>query len=365
MTEKETILKKDYTLELPILSRRIPNIVTIIDDVLKSNQKNYPKSSHYPSSARVETKDGVVGACMRQQWYFWKGESPNFDISSLWKMDMGTAIHEWIDSKVSSDLLKDLFDGVYQEFTLEYKPDFMEHPVRGRIDNLIMSEKYGNFGLEIKSGYGANFTNPKFGILNNGPKDNHLLQALIYLYISKFSEEEKNEWMPFGEGEERPIPLPNLDFFVLFYLARDNAYRTFYVLDLLKPEELLETVGNIMSKETIEAIKDKSLVPVAVSTDKFFIYEDISFRNIIRSYALTEKYLEKDIRPPRDYYLNYRIATPDSRIDERKEKAFPIDDERVMIVNKRASDWRCSYCSMKIDCWILSEEEEESENQEN
>lgn len=358
--EKKMEIEK-YMVETPAINKITPNMINIIDDVLRDQREFRRKTSHYPSSARVETEDSIIGDCIRKQFYYWRNENLiEIDPSGLWKMDMGEAIHNWVDAKLNRELVSEIFDEVYQEFTIEYHPEFLKYPVRGRIDNLIVSEHFGNFGLEIKSGYGNAFTHKEYGVINAGPKISHLLQALTYLYISRFPQEEKDKWMSYGEDEERPIPLPNLDYFQLFYIARDNAYRTYFNIDILSYENIIEQFSNLLDESRIEKIKRNNYVPVVVGANgNTYIYEDITFKEIIKSYYKTEKYLEAGITPPRDFYLNFRLDNPDIRINTYTERIEPIDEETVMVMNKKASDWNCMYCPFNVKCWVEDEQEKQ------
>lgn len=315
---------------IPLTEQEIPNLINVFDGLLQQSEFR-KKTSHYPSSARVVTPEGVVGACLRQQYYYWMNEDViDFDVSSLWKMEIGNAIHEWVYKK-----LRDTFQ-VYPEYVVEYKPSFLKYPVRGRIDNLVVSEQFGSFGIEVKSGYGAGFTNRISGIKHAGPKPNHLLQALIYLYISKLPEELKNENMPLSEEDFRPIPLPELNFFILYYLARDNAYRTQFYLNIFPSEVILDFAGYYLPEHRIESLKKTNYVPIATDGVNLFIYEHVSFKNILMSYLECERYLEKNSPPPRDFNATFDYSSSTD----------------THILNRQGSDWNCSYCNFANKCWI-------------
>lgn len=326
-------MEEDFYGLLPLTEKQVPDLVRLIDTVLIRDDSTREKTSHYPSGARVVQRDGrVLGKCIRQQYYDWTLSEPgNFDVSSLWKMDMGNAIHEWIGDKLDEEFK------VVREYTVQYSPDFLKNPIRGRIDNLVVPSDRKAFGVEIKSGYGRGITNRKDGIKYAGPKDSHLLQALIYLYISRLPQEEKALYMPIDEQSNRPFECPELDFMVLYYLARDNAYRCTYYVDLINGEELCSKVGEMLSDERKEVIRGRDFVPIATDGKNVFIYEDISFREIVHSFMLVEKYIELKQLPARDYHLE-----------------FTLEDNKMLIVNSE-SDWQCKYCNYARRCWLWSE----------
>jgi hypothetical protein len=323
---------------LYMFDKEIPNVTNIIDKLLFQDNARREKTSHYPSGARIATNEGVVGACARQQYYTWAGEIEESseeveeDISGLWKMDMGNAIHEWIGKKLSKRFQ------VLSEYTVVYHPEFLKKPIRGRIDNLVISEEFGNFGVEIKSGYGKGITNRQGGVKYNGPKDSHLMQALIYLCISRLPDEEKEKYMPVDETLGRPISLPPLDFFVIYYIARDSAYRLSFYLDLMESEKVIERFGHILGENRTESLKTKKYVPVVSDGTSLYVLDDISFRGIVESFITIEQSVESKKLPNRDFNLQFFVENGE------------------MIVDRKGSDWQCSYCRFKKICYLRDSE---------
>jgi hypothetical protein len=336
LTRIESLTEVGY---LPMLDREVPNITNIIDKLLLLSNSPRKKSSHYPSGARVVAERGILGACARQQFYGWQGEAEEEkdnleeDISGLWKMDMGNAIHAWIGKKLHARF------NVVEEYPIEYHPEFLQNPVRGRIDNLILSEEFGNFGVEIKSGYGRGITNRESGVKYIGPKESHLMQAFIYLVVSRLPEEEKAKYMPLHIGDNpREFLLPPLDFFVIYYIARDNAYRTAFYLDLMDAETVLHRFGSILSEARQEVIRGKSFIPVVSDGKNIFVLEEISFRGIIESYADVEYHVTNNITPQRDFELHFTEINGQMNID------------------RKMSDWQCTYCGFKEICYLRDKE---------
>lgn len=294
------------------------------------------KSSHYPSGARIHKSDGtVIGSCIRSQYYSWKGEQEQeeIDTSGLWKMDIGNAIHEWVADKANK-VYK-----VTEEYPVVYHPEFMEYPIRGRIDSLVTDSPHGNFGIEIKSAYGRGITNKETGVKYVGPKMSHLMQAFIYLCISKLPQEDKEKYMPVDDV--RSFVLPELDFFMLFYIARDNAYRKQFFIKLMHGDAIIEKVGASLSEEKREALAGRDNILTVTDGTQLFIYEYISFREIVRSYMAVERYVSSNTVPPRDFTFEYNT------------------DSNGNLIAKPGTGWECSYCRFNRICWLRDIETEE------
>lgn len=149
------------------------------------DRESHDRTSHYPSDAE---------RCTRALWNDWNKVpiSDPIDLTALWKMQMGEAIH---------DQVAYLFTKVFTETANEisFKEDIgLKAKLSGRLDNLIIVDNE-MVGVEIKTSFGRGIVE----IAKEGkPKDEHLGQVALYL---KYSGVKK---------------------FILFYLGRDNAYRT-------------------------------------------------------------------------------------------------------------------------------------------
>lgn len=326
---KDTVLAKNQ-IRLNHIGVDAPDLIGLFDDILLNSRQFRVKSSHYPSGARIELDNGeVLGSCLRAQYYSWTGEAEQveLDTSGLWKMDIGNAIHEWIATK-SKEVME-----VYDEYPIVYHPDFMKYPIRGRLDNLVLNHSLGNFGIEVKSAYGRGMTNKDTGIKYQGVKIPHLMQAFIYLCISRLPEEEKAKYMPIDEN--RPFVLPPLDYFIIFYIARDNAYRKQFYVTMMDGDEIIENAEGMYDELYTAKLRELKNVCVVTDGASLYVYENIRFRDIVKSYWMVEQFVNDGEVPSRDFTFDFKEG-----------------EDGNLYPTKQNTGWECSYCRFNQICWV-------------
>ena len=143
--------------------------------------------------------------------------------------------------------------------------------------------------LRTKTGYSRYFTS-KTGIKKTGPRIEDLMQIAVYLYC-----------------------VEDLEAFYLIYFARDNAYRTEFVI----------------TKENIP----------------------INFWDIVKRWQELEKCLQGLTLPPRDYQIEYPQEVVEKLYTDYLEKTKakkPLSLKAWRSAHK--GDWQCSYCQYKDIC---------------
>ncbi len=242
------------------------NTISILDEYLFESEikKNREKvmSSHHPSS---------VSSCLRALYYRWK----NAEITDptqpkdIWRMYMGTWVHQ-----MYANLLKETGMTVEAEVELTYHDERLAYPIHGFLDNMIVVNGI-KYGVELKTvfGYGA-----KAIQISGKPREQDEMQMKTYLSI-----------------------MPELDYMIASYLARDSFYRTEFMFTMNKEER-------------------KSFLDFIVS--KFMRLED---------------YVEQNVLPDREYQVCI------------KDREFK---DSVQYKNtKYKSDWQCMYCNRRSLCW--------------
>lgn len=276
---------------------KIPKILNALDDVIieevkaqKERRKGYPYR-HNPSSASIKLPDGrIVGKCLRQLYYKAKEEKAvkAVDTTNYLQMKFGDAIHNAILSRIQK--VKGLTTLV--EVGTRTIIDPLTKEVSFRMDGLATQDDGTVGGIEIKTTQGRSLTGKThgvgWGIKYKGPKEDHLLQVISYFNLHRA-----------------------IKWFVLIYLARDNAYRLEY--------------------------------HITRDGDKYFLngaeIKDLNFEGIKRRWMELEAYIEKNEVPPRDFKVFL-----DSEGNIQKTKTT----KGVLI----KSDWQCLYCPYAEElCW--------------
>ena len=273
-------------------------------------RQSWPKTAHYPSEA---TK------CRRYLWYKWVGEGASnpTDATGLWKMNIGTSIHDRVqntiqtiaqDSELSGDfglsgcsVDVELRTGeVWVDGSDQWGGVELKYPVRGRID-LRLTEPDGTRSIhEIKSSYGRGVRAQKAETI----RDDYLVQGLFYLVAG------------FGERVHYPI------------VSRDDGDR-------------FELVVSLHELEAGYDIRVDRLYKGVVMHSHFEPYK--TFVDYIKRLDDVERALADGNMPERDY----RAAIKNGEI--RRE----FTHQGV----KYKSDWQCSYCEYRDRCWAAEVEE--------
>lgn len=271
------------------------NLINHIDAWLVRERDSRERTSHYPSQASALDQEGrPIGKCLRAQWYAWKGtpKSNAPDATAIWKFRAGDAIHE-----VFPAMLREAGFDLCNEVAFKVTPPGLAYPVSGRVDSLI--ELNGEtVGVEIKSTYGQGLTNKKSGVKYCGAKPEHLLQIITYLHCT------------------------TLDKFILVYLARDNFYRTQFLLQKAPG-------GGILVNGEVA---------------------DITFNDIIKRWKVLEEALSTNSIPDRDYFLKYPEDVILKKYIEYRETSSAKKLQSLEVWGKDRGDWQCSYCDYSDLC---------------
>lgn len=129
-----------------------------------------PTTSFYPSSASCKVGGKVVGQCLRKQYYQWKGE----------KVDGNVSYRTWMSGRLGSAFEEAFLEGYKGQGLLKaqqlgFRVTVMGLNISGRLDGLT---KKGEV-VECKSAYGKAFA---YQILSK-PKPEHLCQIMVYLAV--------------------------------------------------------------------------------------------------------------------------------------------------------------------------------------
>jgi len=236
------------------------DLIDELDKVLLQHEKR-EKTNHYPSECT---------ACARQAWYKWKGREPSnpIEAGALWKMGMGNSIH-----KIIPDLLRGAGYEVEEEVEVFLEHPALKYPIKGRIDVRFRDGEAPWEILEVKSSYGRGIQNIQ---QSGAPKEDHYNQLVLYLHMSDCRKG------------------------YLFYLGRDNAYRTIFTIQ--------------KNDET-----------------------EHRFRNLLMRFQIVEHYLSDNELPPREYVA--------SIVDGKIKDKFQHKGREYK------GDWNCSYCGYRDECW--------------
>lgn len=241
------------------------NIINILDEHILSKESARKTTGHYPSSASCVVNGEVQGSCLRQQFYqftFLEPSNPP-EAGALWKFAMGNVIHDLV-----AKWLKEAGHKMETEVAFKQNIPGLRLPVSGRIDNII-EIKGKRIGIEVKSKFGRGMDEIK----KNGARIEDILQVQPYMNC-------------YG-----------LDTFIMFYIARDSAYRLQFL-----------------------AFPDKVL-----------------WEGIVERWKKLEEYLDKKEVPPRDYSV---FINKEGGLQETKT----VDGKTVK------SDWQCRYCGFLDYC---------------
>ena len=260
------------------------------------------KKAFYPTEASCHNADTgqVVGSCLRQLYWRWKGEEASnpIEAGSWWVMEMGKSVEEIVTEKLSS--MNVLVDNNVKF----YDPAMnMSGEVDGFIWNFKMNKGIATIieprrivGLEVKSAYGYAF----YYAIKNEPKIEHVLQVMLYLKYWK------------------KVPV-----FKILYIARDN------------PRENRAEYNITLAEGEYPVVEGK-------------VWRHISIGGVIARWAILKDCLEKEILPDRDYKWNYTKEEVEDRyskglLTDKKYKSWKAGKTTV-------SDWQCNYCSYLNKC---------------
>lgn len=267
----------------------------------KPFEEPQPKRSHYPSSCSCATPNGIIGGCLRAEYWAFKGivgTNPS-DAGGIWNMKLGKLVEiqvlGWLSemgvliSKNQRFYDKELnVSGEVDGFTWAFQMNQDNQPV--------IIEPREVIGLEIKSAFGYAF----WAALQHKPKLEHLLQVIVYL---------KN--------------FPKVKKFYIIYVARDNPLEH--------------------KKSFIITLQD------GVPYVNGYQIPDITYNGIKARWDTLNEFLMGSITPGRDYTLYY----PDDKI-ERLYREGQLSKSKYGDWKKGKgipSDWQCQYCDFKDKCY--------------
>jgi len=251
----------------------------------------------------------VIGTCMRQAYYRFNGE-PQADFSEYtqWIFFSGKSLEQGL-----VDNWKEM--GILLANNIKfYSSEWM---VSGEFDAVVKHPDKPNEKLlvEIKTYYGYEATklicgNPKKGI-SGEPKDAHLLQVLIYMYLHQhiFSESR------------------------LVYLDRTCKDNAEFKIELHKEGDKTYPVINGVVKR------------------RFYVEQ------IFERFKILKDYIEKKTLPPREFEKEYSV--------QRVEREFaaknisPTKYKKWTDKKEIIGDWNCRYCNYSDKCWSNNPDVEE------
>jgi len=197
-----------------------PNLFDKIKaSILRRRKVQRTKWKFWPSESSCVLPDGkVIGQCIRRTYYQWVGAEVT-DPAEPWVMNLAE-IGNFLEEKTRNDCRK---KGIYSE-ELNKKSNrkqrieiFKDGELSFEIDILVKDDNE-DVGIEVKS-----YSNSTYKIKVR-PKDQHLLQAFLYLYfyepkqdyfviyyrpsmISKYAEEDVYHKLTLAEvdGEIHPV----------------------------------------------------------------------------------------------------------------------------------------------------------------
>jgi hypothetical protein len=297
----------------------------------------------YPSEASALAlneygEEVVLGGCIRKSWFRNKAqriehhkeisfigdiETDLFSPQEMWKFAVSSKTEEAIreESKRAG-----IYHGHSHRF--EYRPAVSEEQeashglplIRGEVDLIVKEapDSENLVGIEIKSITGYYGQKQVFGVKNRAgtwtlqpePKDNQLLQAILYAYY--FCVLNKT-----------------YKFFKLMYLSRENGQRIEFDIDLVPHN-------------------GKHRVFINKEPYRYFLYAE----DIVDRYILTHSYIMKDELPPRDFDLLYsqdKISTLAARGKLSKTDMAIFNSKGPSGIKK--GDWSCGYCPFKSMCY--------------
>jgi len=261
-------------------------IAPLIYKTLEQDNKQWVPKNHNPSSASFKYSDGrVIGKDMLSLYLKWTGVPPSNPITAkaLLNMRMGDATHEALAKILAKAGIK-----AKSEVKGEGFVPGLKNKISYRVDGLC--ELDGNIEvLEVKSTTDDAMMSSGWGIIDTGPKEDHILQLVCYLNLE-----------------------PGVKAGRLIYVSRDTG-------------ELLEY--------RIERDGDKYFYSGSGA-----VIPEISFSGIVARWAELEKRLENQEMPEPEFrpWLN-----DDGEIMKVKQ----------IKGKKYKTPWQCMYDSYKDYIW--------------
>ena len=248
------------------------------------HRENWDQKSHHPSGAT---------ACRRQMYWGWTGEPESDPVTpgGALKMAFGSAAELIYAKALDWQIEQNIVNHYEREESVKTNVSGLEYPISGRIDFIVTPTDGSAFGVEMKSSFGRGIVEIQ---KTKRPKPEHLIQVYPYMLYSRWQE------------------------FRLIYLARDNGYRTEFILKLDGENVLVQWFfpdGNIADG---------------------VVYE-VKWDTFLEKFAYIEKCVVDKTLPDRDFI----VAIKNGEIKDKY--AYQKTDYK--------SDWQCRYCRFQTRCW--------------
>jgi len=295
--------------------------LTSLEDkfVLRKNLYRRNRPGLYPSEASVEyVVDGdkvVDGKCLRAAWYRNK-QVPKTDPSGP-KLMQTANLGKWDETGLITRW-KEM--GLWVDNNIKfYRQDLV---LSGELDAILkILDKL--IGYEVKTFYGYNAQRQIYGskkpLVYGIPKDNHLLQALIY------SWEYRNE----------------LDEYRLYYLERGDGSRCEFAVGC---DETTDPSG------THRCWYKQIPGDYWNSFSEDIVYLPYSIEDIHDRYRQLIKYIRENIMPPTDFEEVYSAEKIQKLWSQGKIAKTNYEKWTKKPSNNPIGDWQCSYCDWKSRC---------------
>ena len=286
--------------------------IDLIDKYLKEKDGR-EKLSHYPTDAE---------SCIRKLYYAWNNTpiSDPLTPASLYRMSWGDAIQYQ-----AVKLLREAGGIIlFENLPVIITDSKLEYPIHGYIDAVTQKEDGSIWGWEIKSSYGRGIRNI---VKNKYPKENDLSQVLIYTRADPHYEKIKE----YRDGAKMMAYVKSifggnrLNHFELTYFARDDAYRTDFIV--------------WHKAEYHEYLNGKKI--------------DWNFQDIIDKFQGIEKAIKSKQIPNRPYHIivvngEYRAKVWQDANQVRLTKPYSPHP-----FTELKSAWNCDplYCKWSSYCW--------------
>ena len=279
------------------------------------------KIGHYPSAAsliielpvsdsRVFNK--IVGSCNRSEYYKWNNyeKTGETNSESIRRMSYGKILERY-----ELNLYKEL--GIYHSSNVKFihqYPD-LHFPVSGEIDAAIYDRDNSNevVGVEIKTVH--DYYGRKGCIISTRdtplfPKDNHILQVMLYLDHFKDALPE--------------IPITK---FKLVYIDRGNGQDREHDLSLSESGNLIVSNNDVTDQE----------------------YPQFNMQKVVGRLKSLEDHLLGDTLPPKDCREQYSKEDLEDLMVLGELSKTHIAEMNAGRTPKKG-DWQCSYCNYKELC---------------
>lgn len=307
------------------MSFKFDIVETVNTMILEQEPREYdPKTiTFWPSEAsayRIYPRIGkkLVGkGCARKLWYRSRNVPSSDPISArgMHRAKLGDKVE---------DYQMELFAKAGRLVERQTRITDSEFNISGKLDGIVKDDFGNNVIVEMKSYYGYDagklikgHRDKKTGFVLGRPKDEHLLQALLYIYIAR----KNNYKLKLATGEIIQVE----PYVKLFYEARDDADLTQFDI-------------------SIHNLNNRNLVAINGELDMMLDVDSLFDR-----FVYYRKVLSEDAPPPRDHKLVYT--------DEQVAMLHSIGLISDTALKKHESgekpcgDWTCAYCDYRTECY--------------